>query len=462
MKIFYYLNTNWKDNLKILFIIIFFLIHFQIFGDWHHYNDFLIGDRAVAMGGAYTAISSDASGIYYNPGGIAFSSDKELSVSTSGFYFNTLKINSFFGATDYKLNDTTFDSLNGFLGYTMKLTMFDEDYFIGFSIYVPDNENNFRRLNFNSSSKLLYSDNSLEINKMNYIKRETQKESNYSVSISKKIFSNLGLGLSVGFFNYQEENLETLNLLLGPFKTNSGEVYKLISGEFDTSALIRGVSLNFGVLYKLIESFSIGLSLNYKYPIIKEALGHSTSSFVITDANSSPLGPGFINSDDGSPVYQYGFLENSINNKSFLKKMPFEIRFGMAWQILNVSLLGLDLDYHTGVHSDIDYFSVKPILNVSLGSDTNIYDNIFLRMGFFTNKYAGTDVSSEGIIDSDFYGVTSGVAYKNDKNSIFSLTAVYQKTFNAKYTINIIDSKSNYPSADLSSLIVMLGISSNL
>ena len=182
---------------------------------------------------------------------------------------------------------------------------------ICFSIYIPDNENNFRRLNFNSSSKLLYSDNSLEINKMNYIKRETRKESNYSVSISKKIFSNLGLGLSVGFFNYQEENLETLNLLVGPFKTNSGEVYKLISGESDSSALIRGLSLNFGVLYKLIESFSIGLSLNYKYPIIKEALDHSTTSFLITDANSTPLGTGFVNTNDGSPVNQYGFLENS-------------------------------------------------------------------------------------------------------------------------------------------------------
>ena len=142
--------------------------------------------------------------------------------------------------------------------------------------------------------------------------------------------------------------------------------------------------------------------------------------------------------------------------------MPFEIRFGLAWQIFNVSIIDLDIDYHTGVHSDIDYFSVKPVLNVSLGSDTNIYNNIFFRMGFFTNKYGGTDVSSEGIIDSDFYGVSSGVAYKNDKNSIFSLTTVYQRTFNAKYTDTIIDSKANYPSADLSSLTVMLGISSNL
>lgn len=461
MKIFYYLNTNWKDNLKILFIILFFLIHFQIFGDWQHYNDFLIGDRAVAMGGAYTGISSDASGIYYNPGGIAFSSDKELSVSTSGFYFNTLKINSLFGATDYKLNDTTFDSLNGFLGYTMKLTMFDEDYFIGFSIYVPDSENSFRRVHFNKSSKFLNFNNSLEINKLNYDKRETQKESNYNISISKKILSNLGLGLSIGFFNYQMEMLRSANLFIGPFATTSGENYKLFSSEEDSFAFVRGISLNFGVLYKIVESFSIGLSMNYKYPIVKEAYEHSVNSFLITDANSAPLGPGFFYLD-GTPVVQYGFLENSDDYKRFIKSMPFEIRFGLAWQIFNVSIIDLDLDYHTGLHSDIDYFSVKPVLNVSLGSDTNIYDNLFFRMGFFTNKYGGTDVSSEGIIDSDFYGVSSGVAYKNDKNSIFSLTTVYQKTFNAKYTDTIIDSKANYPSADLSSLSVMLGISSNL
>lgn len=55
----------------------------------------------------------------------------------------------------------------------MKLTMFDEDYFIGFSIYVPDSENSFRRVHFNKSSKFLNFNNSLEINKLNYDNRET-------------------------------------------------------------------------------------------------------------------------------------------------------------------------------------------------------------------------------------------------------------------------------------------------
>ncbi|MEZ4764452.1 MAG: PorV/PorQ family protein [Calditrichia bacterium] len=37
-----------------------------------------IGSRAQALGGAYTAMGNSANGLYYNPGGMAFSTDREL------------------------------------------------------------------------------------------------------------------------------------------------------------------------------------------------------------------------------------------------------------------------------------------------------------------------------------------------------------------------------------------------
>ena len=37
--------------------------------DEDHYNNIIIGDRPAGMGGAYTAISDDPSGLYYNPAG---------------------------------------------------------------------------------------------------------------------------------------------------------------------------------------------------------------------------------------------------------------------------------------------------------------------------------------------------------------------------------------------------------
>jgi hypothetical protein len=48
-----------------------------------HYQDFVVGDQAVALGGAYTAIASDPSGLYYNPAGIVDARNTSLSLSAN-------------------------------------------------------------------------------------------------------------------------------------------------------------------------------------------------------------------------------------------------------------------------------------------------------------------------------------------------------------------------------------------
>ncbi|MEO1175145.1 MAG: UPF0164 family protein, partial [Myxococcota bacterium] len=40
-------------------------------GDDTHYQDFIVGGRAVGLGGAFTALADDPSGLFYNPAGIA-------------------------------------------------------------------------------------------------------------------------------------------------------------------------------------------------------------------------------------------------------------------------------------------------------------------------------------------------------------------------------------------------------
>lgn len=48
-----------------------------------HYQDFVVGDQAVGLGGAFTAISSDPSGLWYNPAGIVDVSNASLSLSAN-------------------------------------------------------------------------------------------------------------------------------------------------------------------------------------------------------------------------------------------------------------------------------------------------------------------------------------------------------------------------------------------
>jgi long-chain fatty acid transport protein len=48
-----------------------------------HYQDFIVGDEAVGLGGAYTAIASDPSGGWYNPAGIVDVRNTSLSLSAN-------------------------------------------------------------------------------------------------------------------------------------------------------------------------------------------------------------------------------------------------------------------------------------------------------------------------------------------------------------------------------------------
>ena len=53
--------------------------------DEGRYQDYVFGARAIALGGAFTAISNDASGLFYNPAGLVDVSRSNLSIATS-FY----------------------------------------------------------------------------------------------------------------------------------------------------------------------------------------------------------------------------------------------------------------------------------------------------------------------------------------------------------------------------------------
>ena len=52
-------------------------------GDEGRYQDYVVGARAMGLGGAFTAISDDSSGVFYNPAGIVDVRKGSLSISTS-------------------------------------------------------------------------------------------------------------------------------------------------------------------------------------------------------------------------------------------------------------------------------------------------------------------------------------------------------------------------------------------
>ena len=81
------LRSSKFSNFLVFGCLVFFLGQSQALADDSHYQDFVVGGRAVGLGGAFCSIADDSSGIYYNPAGIADSSQTSLQISTSLYGF---------------------------------------------------------------------------------------------------------------------------------------------------------------------------------------------------------------------------------------------------------------------------------------------------------------------------------------------------------------------------------------
>jgi hypothetical protein len=70
---------SWQGSIGLLVL----LLPAMSFADDVHYQDFIVGDQAVGLGGAYTAIAADPSGLWYNPAGIVDVRNTSLSLSAN-------------------------------------------------------------------------------------------------------------------------------------------------------------------------------------------------------------------------------------------------------------------------------------------------------------------------------------------------------------------------------------------
>ena len=97
-----------------------------------HYTNLLIGDRASGMGGAYTAISDDATGLYYNPAGIAYAAGRNFSASVNAYYNNEKKYKGVIGGNGWTRKSSSL--LPNYFGVVQPIGKFK----VGLSYAVPD------------------------------------------------------------------------------------------------------------------------------------------------------------------------------------------------------------------------------------------------------------------------------------------------------------------------------------
>ena len=106
--------------------------------DIFHYNNVLVGERAVGLGGAFTALADDASGLYYNPAGIAFAQSNDISGSGNAYYKKSTEYSNVVMEQDYM--ETASGMFAPFLGILNKLDRFVPGLVGAFAMYTSDTE----------------------------------------------------------------------------------------------------------------------------------------------------------------------------------------------------------------------------------------------------------------------------------------------------------------------------------
>ncbi len=335
-------------------------------GDEFHYNSILIGDRASGMGGAYTAVSDDATGMFYNPAGIVYISDRNFSASVNTFS-SVIK---------------TYDNVIGGQPFTRKSSALLANYFgivkpfgnlkFGFSYAIPDS------VNEDLSQKVTGVTSSTNGGAYDFTLNLNNRDNTYNYGPSLAMAVNNDLTVGMTLYVHQRETL----IIQNQFRANVDGTNQWNNSYFRLSEL--GLRPILGVNWSPIEKLSLGLTVS------KPMIFDSSASSQVTCANSTTSGC-------DSNVNNVLFKVPTVSSYESKRQYPTRIAIGAAYFASKDLLLSTDVTYHTSVVDPIFGEKVSTV-NVAAGSEYYLSRKWAMRAGIFSNV-ANTPQIVQGVTE---------------------------------------------------------------
>ncbi|MCB1176267.1 MAG: hypothetical protein KDK36_01695 [Leptospiraceae bacterium] len=375
---------------KSLIIIILSLFCNSLFGDDNHNIQNFYGERATGMGGAFTGISDDTSGAFYNPAGLSFILENHYSINVSSYKTSEREFKDLFGpGQNYTRSSRTY--LPNFIGFTRRLGKWN----IGLTMINPINES------FDQTNRItlpIYRRNLSQLD-INYNRERFQLLTGPSVSY--QLSEKLSIGLTT-YYMY-DTNKVTSSQNENQFNNNVTVVQDLERRR--TSGILPIV----GIQYMPLEKLSLGASLKKTY-VTGGTISSTTNvtSAGLTGGPSSVISQGsdqlVAQSTGGLPTISGGLLENVPE--------VYEIRSGFAFFPTKSITISTDFIYTSGyniyynqstlnlqnnlvTYKDpyLHNYERNQTLNFAGGIEFYLTDNIVIRLGRYTNKSNNRDLS---------------------------------------------------------------------
>lgn len=372
---------------------------FQAHADDLHYNNILVGDRAAGMGGAYTAISDDPSGLYYNPAGIVFAPGRSFSASVNAYQYSKKTYKDVLGGNGWERVSSNL--LPNYFGVIQPLGSGK----IGFSYAVPDTrlENQAQTFqNLGTTTRYV-----INMNDSDYTY-------NFGPSYAVKLNDRLSVGGTL-YMHYRDRQL--ISNQLQEFQNLTPADYEWRNSYDSTSEW--GVKPVVGVMWTPQDKLSLGLTVS-KTSMISSSRRIQNTIRYRNDGNH-PQYSGIT-----PPLYE---VWESADNRQF----PWVTTAGAAYFPSESLLVSADLSLYSAESYTLTFKEKSSgaadalrnpkssTFNAAIGAEYYPNAKIAFRGGLFTNM-ANTPTLSTGASGQpehiDMYGISLSASHFTRSSSL--------------------------------------------
>ncbi len=388
--------------------------------DDNHYQTILIGDRATGLGGAFTAISDDSAGVYYNPAGLAEAPHSSLSLfgSVYGYASQSYSI----ADLDFQSDNRSFVSYPTAAAWIQRVRRGDElgrgRVQLGLALVTPQAEVSRQRIALRAPERALGGDQTAALDTFSTTVAEDDTLW-IGLAAAWKVARWLSVGASL-FVTYRSGLYQSQTLALDHSYLGGVEVARV--GEVDRlDVRLRHFGLLgvVGAVVRLGERLRLGAS--FRTPSL-ELHGRGELERFWTPRDSSG---------------KYSLATSSLTDVRFRDRQPWKATLGAAFGrarrygvALDVSVYGPVGDYP--IFEDASdpaaatslRMKKRLIAQVNAGGEYYLLRWLPLRLGFFTNLSSLARACDGQICPehdnfltspADLFGFAGSVGYESER-----------------------------------------------
>lgn len=360
-----------------------------------HYRSVPIGAHAIALGGAFAGVASDASSAYYNPAGLALRATTGLAGGLTINAWDRFKLDQAFENPDdvADATDKTGRTVPVFIGAVLKFGPTDADEQKKFALALSVVEPNFSRQGVSVQLQSEF----VELTDT-YTSRTNDRGTWYGLSFASRIDLKQSIGASL-YLSMRRLNHSEVGLALGggaPSPSDPSVFVGTSSAASNQDLNFRAYHfvLRFGWLYRIKPQLQLGVMLQPPGIPLKQRVNATSQGFINDNTNPS------------APVLTQAYFYDEQVHANL--PIPLELKGGLEYWPAEIVMLAFDAAFYGpvrsrqraevtdavpvgGVFFDNDT-ARRAIGNVAIGGDFYITKKVMIETGFFTDLSSAINV----------------------------------------------------------------------